>query len=69
MYFVSNKSNQTCSNQSKPIKLFIIIIMVLSFYYVFNSLYLILMNNEIAGKLAFNKKNELIILEKRVGTY
>ena len=37
--------------------------MALTFYHVFNSLYLILMNNEIAGKLVFNKKNELIILD------
>ena len=37
--------------------------MALSFYRVFNSFYLILVDNEIAGKLAFNKKNELIILD------
>ena len=37
--------------------------MALSFYHVFNSFYLILVNNEIAGKVVFNKKNELIILD------
>ena len=37
--------------------------MTISFHYVFNYLYLILVNNQIAGKLVFNKENELIILD------
>ena len=37
--------------------------MTLSFYHVFNSLYLILLNNGIAGKIVFNNENELIVLD------
>ena len=37
--------------------------MALTFYHAFNSLYLILFNNDIAGKIVFNKNNELIILD------
>ena len=37
--------------------------MTLSFYRVFDYLYLILVNNEIAGKIVFSNKQELIILD------
>ena len=37
--------------------------MALTFYHVFNSLYLILVNSEIAGKIVFNNKQELTILD------
>ena len=37
--------------------------MALTFYRVFNSLYLILVNSKIAGKLVFDKEQELIILD------
>ena len=41
----------------------IIIIMTLTFYHVFDYLYLILVNSEIAGKIVFSNKQELIILD------
>ena len=37
--------------------------MALSFYRVFDYLYLILVNNEIAGKIVFSNKQELNILD------
>ena len=37
--------------------------MTLTFYHVFHSLYLILVDNEITGKIVFNKEREIIILD------